>query len=139
MKKCPYCAEEIQNDAIKCKFCGESLSQNQLLEGNPNSMKFPAYWLFALLNYMGWPRTIGLIVRKKVVNSFILWSSLVALVRAGIALGALRPKIAVNLLADQLTKRDWSTQSVIDFWMLFDPSERVAKNSDKPPEEVIAR
>lgn len=27
-KKCPFCAEEIQLDAVKCKHCGELLDPN---------------------------------------------------------------------------------------------------------------
>ncbi|MBW1892322.1 MAG: zinc ribbon domain-containing protein [Deltaproteobacteria bacterium] len=42
MKKCPFCAEEIQDDAIKCKHCSEFLDAS-------NGLRFreeKAQWYF---------------------------------------------------------------------------------------------
>lgn len=29
LKKCPYCAEDIKVEAIKCKHCGSTLTDNE--------------------------------------------------------------------------------------------------------------
>lgn len=101
-------------------------------------MTFAEFWLTFLLNRMGWPQTKGLLIRKKFVSSVALWGGLVSLVRVGIALGALRPKIAVSLLADTCSRRDWSRKPATESWAQLDPSEQIANNLDKQPEEVIA-
>src|SRR5208283_4926955 len=42
MKKCPFCAEDIQDNAIKCKHCGEVLDASK----HPRLAEKKTQWYF---------------------------------------------------------------------------------------------
>ena len=104
----------------------------------PEPQTFPDFFVFGMLKSMKWPRKVGLLKKHDVVDPMVVEVLCVQLAELGVTLGAGRPAVAAQLLADLFRERDWAEKPLSELLGVLDPSQRVDANSTNLPWESIS-
>lgn len=101
-------------------------------------MTFVSYYLLSFLRATGWPRKVGILFfRKEVVDAFLLKMVIKQMAEYAIILGALRPKLAISLIADMAIGMDPDRSSAEELWAFLNPTKSVTSHPELEPAEAI--
>jgi hypothetical protein len=76
------------------------------------------YFVVNLCREAGWPRTTGLFLKKSVIDTVIFDGAIDQMINWAASLGAGRPKLALQMIAEMFRNRDWSgdnAPSILEF------------------------
>jgi hypothetical protein len=103
-------------------------------------MTFVSYYLVRFLKSMGWPRKVGIpLLRKNVVDAFVIRIAIETMVQFAIVLGAKRPDIAIRIVANIVGQGYSKKKSAAELWEWLNPTALVAAHPEVSPSEAIAR
>lgn len=101
-------------------------------------MTFVCYYLCGFLSSMRWPRKMGIpFFRKNVVDFFLVKLVIEQMTESAILLGAIRPKVAISLIADVTHKRDLARKPAQELWLFLDPTKTIKSHPELEPAKVI--
>ncbi|MCH8089079.1 MAG: hypothetical protein IH955_03590, partial [Chloroflexi bacterium] len=76
--------------------------------------RFINWYVAELLRQMGWPRSKGMIFKKKYVDAQVLDVAVQQALQVAVGLGAGRPQLGVAVIADTFANNPWTKQSTVE-------------------------
>lgn len=99
---------------------------------------FGFYFVFGLLEHMGWPRRRSLFNSTAIVDSLILDSTIDQMIDWAASIGACKPDLALRIIATTFRGNDWNSEDSFNLLKAINDSEKSWKGrGNTNPRDIV--